>query len=339
MHTRWLISIFACFLLLISSCSSSPGDATGGAIKMALSSTSFAPGLLLYTQEAGIFEEHGVDVEFVVANTGADAMATLVSGDTQMVAGGITEALVAHAQGRGVTLLSTPFTSTAASILLDNDLAAQLSPTTGDDPVAKTRALDGLSLATPSSASSFTQTLLMAQKEVEFNYDPVYLTQSEMPAALSSGVVDGILVSAPISSSAEVSGQGTLWLSGPLGQIPGAGPDDFVGYAVSSTNDWLDANPEPAAAVLAALVDAAQRIESDPNAAKEVLRPNFSEVIPEIYDAAYEESWHTWTHPLPTHEIVQNSIDTLPESADFPPNIGDVDVQEFVAWDLVDAAK
>lgn len=342
MNARITAAILTLLLMFTAACSSedSAPDSNDGstAITMALSSTGFAQVLLFYAQDAGIFAEHGLEVDFVIANSGADSMATLLSGDVEMAGTGITEAAVAHAQGRGVQLLATAFDGPAPSVVLSPEIAAGLPVTPDADPLERARALDGLRLATPSAASSYTQALDIMAGQAEFSYIPVYLTQAEMPAALNAGVIDGFLAAAPIPTTA-VAGGAVLWLSGPLGQFPGANREQFIGYSVVANQDWIEQNSEASANYLEALVQAGDQINSDPNAARDLLRSRYSDVDENVYHAAWEENWRAWTQPLPTMEAVRRCIDTLPDSADFPANIRDIDINNFVPWNLVDPLR
>lgn len=184
-----------------------------------ISSTSFATAQVRAADVLGCYAKHGLNVKFPMMDTGSNLTAALLSGSAPIILGGSGEQVAAWARGQEVLTLVNVYWGLAATIVLAKEVAERtgVSPTA---PVAdRLKALDGLTIASPSATSNYTNSFKGAAEEVGSKIRYTYMSQPAMVAALESGVIQGYTAGAPLWGSQVARGRAVIWLSGPRGDL------------------------------------------------------------------------------------------------------------------------
>jgi NitT/TauT family transport system substrate-binding protein len=91
--TRHVLAVLLLVAVIVSACASPPTPAEGTSLKVAaLPFLSFSP--FFIADEEGYFEAQNLDVEFVRFERGADAIASLISGEIDVWAGAVSASLL-----------------------------------------------------------------------------------------------------------------------------------------------------------------------------------------------------------------------------------------------------
>jgi len=232
--------------------------------------------------KSGIFKKNGLNVKTVNAGTGALAVEALTGGSGQFVVTGSADLFSAAKSGQHLYILAKASSGLSTQIVLT---AAGVKKTglAATAPLAqRIKALNGLTIASPSAASSWTAQAAKAAATQGATIKFTYVQENSMAAAMQAGKIDGLVAAPPWSTEALYAKSGTLWLSGPAGTFPG-------GYAVSSYGDPLvattksygDAHPKVAEEFTRSIVQAAALLSSQPAQAagyvKQVAYPTMSQ--------------------------------------------------------------
>ena len=300
----------AVLALVVGACSSS-GPSSGSSSASSSGATSKPPSLTNVTLiipslsanqalgfialKAGIFKKNGLNVKTVNAGTGALAVEALTGGSGQFVVTGSADLFSAAKSGQHLYILAKASSGLSTQIVLTS-AGVQKAGLTASAPLAqRIKALNGLTIASPSAASSWTAQAAKAAATQGATIKFTYVQENSMAAAMQAGKIDGLVAAPPWSTEALYAKTGTLWLSGPAGTFPG-------GYAVSSYGDPLvattkaygDAHPQVAEEFTKSIVQAAALLKSQPAQAaayvKQVAYPTMSE-------AEFNQVWAA-TKPL-----------------------------------------
>ena len=79
-------------------------------------------GIYLGTEEAGIYQKYGLDVNIIYVS-GAQAISTLISGDTQIVQGSGAAAVLSRLSGADVTIIGTTINVVPMSLVTTPDIS------------------------------------------------------------------------------------------------------------------------------------------------------------------------------------------------------------------------
>jgi ABC-type nitrate/sulfonate/bicarbonate transport system substrate-binding protein len=286
-----------------SSGSSSSGSSSGATSKPAsltnvtliIPSLSANQALGFIALKAGIFAKNGLNVKTVNAGTGALAVEALTGGSGQFVVTGSADLFSAAKSGQHLYILAKASSGLSTQLVLTS-AGVKATGLTASAPLAqRIKALNGLTIASPSAASSWTAQAAKAAATQGATIKFTYVQENSMAAAMQAGKIDGLVAAPPWSTEALYAKTGTLWLSGPAGTFPG-------GYAVSSYGDPLvattkaygDAHPQVAEDFTKSIVQAAALLKSQPAQAaayvKQVAYPSMSE-------AEFNQVWAA-TKPL-----------------------------------------
>jgi ABC-type nitrate/sulfonate/bicarbonate transport system substrate-binding protein len=300
----------AALALVVGACSSSgssgsasSGSSSGAASKptsltnvtLIIPSLSANQALGFIALKAGIFAKNGLNVKTVNAGTGALAVEALTGGSGQFVVTGSADLFSAAKSGQQLYILAKASSGLSTQIVLTSAGVKKTGLTASAPLAQRIKALNGLTIASPSAASSWTAQAAKAAATQSATIKFTYVQENSMAAAMQAGKIDGLVAAPPWSTEALYAKTGTLWLSGPAGTFPG-------GYAVSSYGDPLvattktygDAHPQVAENFTKSILQAAALLKSQPAQAaayvKQVAYPTMSE-------AEFQQVWAA-TKPL-----------------------------------------
>jgi ABC-type nitrate/sulfonate/bicarbonate transport system substrate-binding protein len=276
-----------------SSAASAPASLTN--VTLIIPSLSANQALGFIALKAGIFKKNGLNVKTVNAGTGALAVEALTGGSGQFVVTGSADLFSAAKSGQHLYILAKASSGLSTQIVLTSAGVKKTGLTASAPLAQRIKALNGLTIASPSAASSWTAQAAKAAATQGATIKFTYVQENSMAAAMQAGKIDGLVAAPPWSTEALFAKTGTLWLSGPDGTFPG-------GYAVSSYGDPLvattkaygDAHPQVAEDFTKSIVQAGALLKSEPSQAaayvKQVAYPTMSE-------AEFNQVWAA-TKPL-----------------------------------------
>jgi ABC-type nitrate/sulfonate/bicarbonate transport system substrate-binding protein len=276
-----------------SSAASAPASLTN--VTLIIPSLSANQALGFIALKAGIFKKNGLNVKTVNAGTGALAVEALTGGSGQFVVTGSADLFSAAKSGQHLYILAKASSGLSTQIVLTSAGVKKTGLTASAPLAQRIKALNGLTIASPSAASSWTAQAAKAAATQGATIKFTYVQENSMAAAMQAGKIDGLVAAPPWSTEALYAKTGTLWLSGPAGTFPG-------GYAVSSYGDPLvattkaygDAHPQVAEDFTKSIEQAAALLKSEPTQAaayvKQVAYPTMSE-------AEFNQVWAA-TRPL-----------------------------------------
>jgi ABC-type nitrate/sulfonate/bicarbonate transport system substrate-binding protein len=276
-----------------SSAASKPASLTN--VTLIIPSLSANQALGFIALKAGIFAKNGLNVKTVNAGTGALAVEALTGGSGQFVVTGSADLFSAAKSGQHLYILAKASSGLSTQVVLT---AAGVKATglTASAPLAqRIKALNGLTIASPSAASSWTAQAAKAAATQGATIKFTYVQENSMAAAMQAGKIDGLVAAPPWSTEALYAKTGTLWLSGPDGTFPG-------GYAVSSYGDPLvattkaygDAHPQVAEEFTKSILQAAALLKTQPAQAAGYVK---QVAYPSMNVAEFNQVWAA-TKPL-----------------------------------------
>jgi ABC-type nitrate/sulfonate/bicarbonate transport system substrate-binding protein len=315
-----------------SSASSSSGAAPKPAaltnVTLIIPSLSANQALGFIALKAGIFARNGLNVKTVNAGTGALAVEALTGGSGQFVVTGSADLFSAAKSGQHLYILAKASSGLSTQVVLTSAGVKKTGLTASAPLAQRIKALNGLTIASPSAASSWTAQAAKAAATQGATIKFTYVQENSMAAAMQAGKIDGLVAAPPWSTEALYAKTGTLWLSGPGGTFPG-------GYAVSSYGDPLvattqaygDAHPKVAAEFTKSILQAAALLSSQPAQAagyvKQVAYPTMSQAEFNQVWAATVPLLHTPSLSLPslTATLALDGDSSLDASAMYPSKI------------------
>ncbi len=315
-----------------SASSSSSGAASAPAsltnVTLIIPSLSANQALGFIALKAGIFKKNGLNVKTVNAGTGALAVEALTGGSGQFVVTGSADLFSAAKSGQHLFILAKASSGLSTQVVLTSAGVKKTGLTPSAPLAQRIKALNGLTIASPSAASSWTAQAAKAAATQGATIKFTYVQENSMAAAMQAGKIDGLVAAPPWSTEALYAKTGTLWLSGPGGTFPG-------GYAVSSYGDPLvattqaygTAHPKVAEEFTRSILQAGALLSSQPAQAaayvKQVAYPTMSQ-------AEFNQVWAATVPLLHTPSLSLASLkatlaldgdSTLSATAMYPTNI------------------
>lgn len=255
-------------------------------ITIAPSSASLPAGGLRLADELGLFAKHGLDADITPMESGAVATMALLSGTVDFNNSGPIDVVINNVKGQDIGLVMSIYRGNPGVLVLSKSVVDRLG-VAPDAPIEeRLKAIDGLSIATPSAVSTYT----VAARSVETvggSVNLIYMAQPAMVAALQTGAIDGYVASSPFWTDPVLRGEAVVWISGPAGEWPdGYSPVNAV--TVHSTGRLASEKPEVIAAMRAVGVDLAKTFRENPVEAKAAISRLFPDISAEALDLIYE---------------------------------------------------
>jgi ABC-type nitrate/sulfonate/bicarbonate transport system substrate-binding protein len=205
---------------------------------------------LVHAERAGLFAAEGLKVELAQTAGGAQALPSLLAGDTQITYTNYTSAILAAQKGLPV------------KIVAGNDVGAEdhAVMVNGNSPLRKPADLAGKRVAVnnlQNIGSVAVNSVLEAQGVDPKTVRYVELPYPDMQAALDRGDVDAIWQVEPFQAGALAGGDRVLFqlFSGPVADMPVAG--------WATTDKFAKENPKALAAFRRALAASAKQLQGN----------------------------------------------------------------------------
>jgi NitT/TauT family transport system substrate-binding protein len=232
-------TVILCFGLTLLAASYDAQGAVSDKINVCYSSIAATSITTWVPHEAGIYKKYGLDVSIIYV-AGAQAITTLVSGDTQIVQGSGAAAALSHLSGSDVTVIGTTINVIPMSLVTTPDIA------TAQDLKGKTFGV--------SRFGSLTD-LGLRKAIAEFGLDPnkdIKMIQTggvpEILMFMQQGVVKGGLISSPtLEKAKELGYKEFMNLSEVKFRYPGTAlvtTDSFIRSRPQTVNRFLKATLE-----------------------------------------------------------------------------------------------
>lgn len=272
-------------------------------VNVALAGGSMIAVIPRFAKEMGLFERRGLDPTFIVMDSASAGATALLAGSVEYAFSGPAELITARARGRDVVTIANTYGGLGGSLVLSKETVAKLgvSPTA---PLAdRLKALNGLTIASPSATSVYTITYRAAAQKVGATPRFTYMAQTAMQAALESGAVQGISGSAPFWAMPLLSGKGVLWIAGPGGDMP----SEFRPRSNSvllAMRDTVKNNPDITARLAGVFTDFAEAVEKRPAVVKAAVAKTFPNLDARTIDMLYETESLAWkSKPLTAADV------------------------------------
>lgn len=288
---RKAIIVIAALGLLGGACSSSEQKAQGSDDVLRLGifpNLTHAPGYVAL--EEGLFEQAlpGVDIQVTYFNSGSDAGAAILSGsiDATYIGPGPASALYLESQG-GVTVVSG-VTSGGASFVVRKG-SGIASP---DDLVDKKIAVPGFGNTQDVALRTWLHEHGLEANDAGGQVDVLEVDNPELLGLFEAGHLDGAWEPEPYPSLLVSSGvaepfvdEADLWPHG-----------EFTTTVLLVNTTFLEAQPDLVKGLVEANVQAIERIENDPTAAKAAAQAGLVKAgAPSLDQAVVDEAWSKLT--------------------------------------------
>lgn len=283
------------------------GTAIGQELKkvsMSLAGQSMIAAVPRFAKELGLFEKRGLDVSFVTMDS-ANASATgLIAGSVQYAFSGPVELITAQARGRDVVTIANTYGGLGGSLVLSKAAVEKMKVPANAPLNERLKALNGLTIATPSATSAYTVSFKGAAMSVGADVKFTYMAIASMPSALESGAIQGYVASAPFWVFPITSGKGVLWISGPKGELP-AELRPRSNSVLLTMRDTAKANPDLTKSVAGVFTDFAEAIDKRPADVKAAVMKVFPNVDSRTLEILFETEAMAWkAKPLTAADIV-----------------------------------
>lgn len=251
----------------------------------------FAPFYLALDE--GLFEEHGLVVELTTGGGGTQAVQALVGGDVELGLQTTLEAIEAERSDAPaeVRTLVPMLTQLGSTLTLRGEVAERLGLTEESTYEERAQALEGLTIAATSPGAATDQLVRYIAQDAGIDPDSAMNIAyvgggAEMLAAFDQGAVDGFVISPPSPQIAVAQSDGFIAIDTIAGDIPSL--DGFQAHSIAVNLDDVEARPEIYEGFVAAMGEALQALQEDPERAKEPLRARFSDMDADVFEATFD---------------------------------------------------
>lgn len=224
-------------------------------------------GALWAAVDAGIFAEHGLDIEIVPAQGGAQAIPALLSGDIQFAVGQPFGPFRADLQDLGIVV----FSNYASSLPSGKDVNAVVALSSSG--ITSAADLAGKRVSVNSLGAAGDVTIKKAVQDAGGDPSTIQFVEVAFPdaeAQLQAGNIDAAWVPDPFMSKI-VAGGGTLVVHPYQATIPG-----LTVLTNFTTQDLIDKNPDLVKNYAAAMAEALDWAQKNPDAVRAAIAKNMN---------------------------------------------------------------
>jgi NitT/TauT family transport system substrate-binding protein len=256
----------------------------------------------------GFFEQESLDAEVITfSKGGVEALAAVLGGQSDIYIGSPTVQLRAQEKGQSLKSFAAVQTQFGSDLVLSPDVAKRIDLANLSDPRAKAAALKGLTIAVAGPGSL---TDLMVRHIAQFaglNPDrDMTITPigggGSMLAAFGQKRIDGYALSAPTSTTGIERFGGAMLFNFAKGEYPSFA--NFLFYTLIARNDWIAGRSEMAQKVVRALWKGLRFAKTNPDEAREAVRPFFAQVPKSEFDVAWALSLPSFgDNPKSTRQV------------------------------------
>lgn len=232
---------------------------------------------LLVAKAAGFFEEEGLDLTFVNANGGANALAAALGGSVDICGLVMSDIILASSKNQKLQAFA-PLMSQYASDAVISVTAAQKAGIIPNMPLNERMArLKGMTLAISSRGSGIDKLwrylIGLGGLDPDKDVTLTVVKLDQMYPALISGQIDGFNTTAPSNNRAVAEGR-AIWVARPSqGEVPGL--ENFLYTVLGAKPEYLAANPDVPGKLVSGLVKGAKLIHSNASEAGSVMQKEF----------------------------------------------------------------
>ena len=254
-------------------------------VTLAMSSASIPGATARIADELGLFSKHGIEATIRAMDNGSMATSALVSGSVDFITDGASDMILAQARGQQVVALTTTYHGPAAVLVLSNSAAARAGVAPNASIHDRLKALNGITIASPSATSPFTVSIRSSAETAGAKINLTYMTQPSMVAALQTGAIDGFMASAPFYVAPPRGGFGVIWINGPKGEFPVAPANSTL---LLTMRDVAAAHPELVDRLIAVFLDFGREVAAHPAAVKAAIARLNPTVDPATVDMVFD---------------------------------------------------
>lgn len=280
---------------------------------------------------AGLFADEGLDVEWIDVGSGTKQIASVMGGSALATPTGLQTALGAAAGGADLVMVANLFDRIALQLVLNNAALAKGGIQPGMPLDERIRRLKGMRIGITgvgSTTDTVIRTLLVARKLDPQSYLTIQPIGSPpaMQAALESGVLDGVVISAPFPEITESRKLGRIVADTLSDEVPEMRDVPYSGMV--TTRRTLQSQPDAIAAMVRALARAMAMTRQDGARTSQLVRKLFPQTDPKLFDVI-EPRYRAAasTTPVLTAPQYQRLVDWLNITAPKPVR---VTFQDFV---------
>ena len=291
-------------------------------ISIGISSAALPAAGARIANELGLFKKYGFDPDIKVIDTGAMATMVLLSGSVDFTMTGPEDVVVARSRGQDVVLVLAAYRGFAGTLVLKKSVADRLGVSPSAPVAERLKALNGLSISSPSATSPYTLSIKGSAAAVGANVNFSYMVQPAMEAALQTGAVDGFQGSTPVWTLPVLEGNAVVWMSGPKGDYPSEFVPRFAG-SLHAKGDYVRANPQRIARLRSVFSELVQVFRDRPNDAKAAVGRLYPNLTPDLLNAAFtaEETAFRSARPFTIDDMVQQVAYMRQAGIELPANL------------------
>jgi NitT/TauT family transport system substrate-binding protein len=222
------------------------------------------------------FEHEGVTLDWIDVSSGTAQAASVMGGSAEFAPMGMEHVVLSQKEGGDLMVVAALFDVYPHSLVLTKAGLARSGIVPGMTVDQKVAHLKGLTIgiAGPGGSTDVMLRNLLTQRHMDPDRDLRIQPlggPGAMLAALSKGVVDGLLQSAPVDTIAQARGYGVVVLDPFVDDIPELRNVPFAGLLAQ--RGFIKAHPEIVAAVVRAIADAMRFADEHPQEAIAAVRP------------------------------------------------------------------
>jgi NitT/TauT family transport system substrate-binding protein len=301
--------------LVLAACAAGPAWAQARHdVTQVVATRSFAFLPVYVAEQMGYFTEEGVNLKTVSAATAQAGLAMVQSGDAAYYLSTPVAGARSAAQGARMLNCGALMTQNPTNIVISQATAKKHNITNPASLSTEQRIqlLKGLRLAahTPGSSPDLTLKYMLQASGLNPERDAQILpiTQDAILAALERDRIDGFAYSSPLADQAVVKFGAVKLLSLAGGDYkPLAGQ---LSISMVCNKDWLDKQPEAAAATMRAIWKAMRLMQTDPAKARAAARKAFDSMDDATFNAAFETNRKAFPdNPRITREQMVAALD------------------------------
>jgi NitT/TauT family transport system substrate-binding protein len=262
------------------------GQAARRKVKIALAGDALHWYPAYVARAAGLFEQEGLDPEWIDVGSGTNQAASVISGSATMTPSGIEHAIEAGANGGDIVAFAMLFEMYPIQITISSAAVRRSGIEAAMPTDEKVRRLAGLTIGI-TSAGSGTDTMIRSvlvarghNPDTMLRLQPVGSPAAVM-AAFDRRLIDGFVLTAPYPDMAEASGAGMVAINAFRGDLPEVRGVPYT--AMLTSRATIRRQPDTIAAATRALTKAITFANDKPEETQRLLHQFFRRVDPELF--------------------------------------------------------
>lgn len=323
-HLRPWSALLTCCMLALAGCGAegNTGESAEGAEGEALvpivmtnpNNLNFTPSLVAV--HMGYYEDEGLEYELIDVGGTSGKIAALLGGDIQFADVTLNAPIAASLEGQCAPAVAPAMTEYGSNMVLSKEFIDRAGITADMTIEEKASRLTGARIATTGPGGGAHELWQYVIRElggldpdVDTTLTPIEGGGEGQVAAMKAGQIDGFASGAPAPNIVVEDGDADWFLVVTEGDLPAA--QGILYSVLSTTQEFIDAEPATVQAVVNANARAIELINEDPDAAREAIyEGEYSAMDRDLFDSA----WDTMSPGFP--ESIDITADSI--SRNFP---------------------